>query len=133
MKEKHRSSPEIRILLAEDNHNWQQLVDRIVTELGGTLVLTVDTLEEALAAIVLMEKLQIDLAILGGNLGAFEDGNPDAVAMLEAMAVHAPTVKTVGLSGDTIPGADVDLGKQNVDQLETTIFELFTEPETTQE
>ena len=119
---------ERRVLLAEDNKDWQKTIAGILKDVGATLVLTVETLEEALAATVLMKKLQIDLVILGGNLGEYKDENPDSAAILAALAAQESSVKTIGLSADKTPGVDRDVQKWRANTLlEPTIIELLSD------
>ena len=124
----YQTKVERRVLLAEDNKDWQKTIAGILKDVGATLVLTVETLEEALAATVLMKKLQIDLVILGGNLGEYKDENPDSAAILAALAAQESSVKTIGLSADKTPGVDRDVQKWRANTLlESTIIELLSD------
>ena len=135
MKENLPPNHEYKVLLAEDDKDWVETVTRVLEDVGVTVALTVGTLEDALHGIALIKTLEIDLVILGGNMSewpTFENGNPDALTMLEAIQQNAPEVKTLGLSADAMPApVTVDLRKQNGDQLADTVLELFTKPEST--
>lgn len=103
------------MLLAEDNRDWINTFESMAEELGFNLVLSVETLEEAMAAIVLAEKLMIDLIILGGNLGGkFKEGNTDARALLNKLAELGYRIPTIGFTGEYI-NRYVPEGEKKVD------------------
>lgn len=137
MKENFPPNHEYKVLLAEDNADWVRTVTKVLEEIGMTVALTVGTLEDALHAVALIKTLEIDLVILGGNLDSWpphKDGNPDALAMLQAIQQHAPEVKTIGLSADSMPApVTVDLGKKDANQLGDVVLDMFTTPPTSQE
>lgn len=122
---------EYKVLHAEDSTEWAEVVKHIVESVGATLALTVTSLEEAMAAIVLIEKLGIDLVIVGGSLGDFKKNNEDAYAILEALRAKAPHIKTIGLSGhpDPIEGVTLDLGKHRATELGDAILSVLTAPQ----
>ncbi|NCS97155.1 MAG: response regulator [Candidatus Pacebacteria bacterium] len=124
---------EYKVLLAEDHPEWIAIVKSIVEDIGGTLALTVTTLEEAMAAIVLIEQLGIDLVILGGSLGDFKEDNEDAYAILDALKAKDSSIPTIGLSGHPfgIDGVTIDLSKGRATQLGNTILSVLTAPENT--
>jgi CheY-like chemotaxis protein len=118
-------SQDLRVIHIEDDPQWQDIVREAVEEIGATLVLTLDTMEEALAAVILMEKLKIDLVILDGNLTEGEYKGDEARKILEMMAQRGVSATTIGFSGSSIKEADIDLGKGKATELKETITSLI--------
>jgi CheY-like chemotaxis protein len=121
-----QNKPELRAVHIEDDPQWQDIVTEILEDVGATLILTLDSMEEAEAAIILMEKLKIDLVILDGNLTDGDFSGDDATRILELMGEKGSLATVIGLSGSSLRETDIDLGKGNIVDLSTTITGIFS-------
>lgn len=88
------------------------------------MVLQATTFRDALAGTDLLEKLQIDVAVLDGNLTPGEDSGDEGRALLSAIRERAPGVKIVGMSAVGMRGTDVDLGKNKVEEIGGVVTNL---------
>ena len=115
-------SPEkARVFVAEDNKTWQKIIAEYITAAGHEVILTATTLEEAEEAIVKFSELGIQVAILDGNLGEYSYESSDGRYLLSLIRKNSPDVKTIGMSAISVPGTDIDLGKENARDLGKTI------------
>ena len=113
-----------RVFLAEDDPGWQERIKRWLGRSNHQVILTAQTLTQALQEINQFEQMGIQVAILDGNLSTFAN-NSDGQRLAAAIREIAPQVKTIGLpSLGTIPGVDVDLGKARVQEVGKVVTEL---------
>ena len=118
-------SPErAKVFVAEDADLWQRMIKRILADSGHQVVSSATNLKEALAAIDKFAELEVQVAIIDGNLDDFEISGRDGQAVLTAIHKVAPQVKTIGLSRDRVCGVDVDLGKENGIDLGKTVTKI---------
>lgn len=112
-----------KVFVAEDDPGWQARIQRYLARSNHQLVLTAQSLPESLAAINRFQELQIQVAIIDGNLDNLK--GTDGIELAQAIKDRAPNVKTIGFSAlDKIPNTDVDLGKANIGKLGETINNL---------
>ena len=101
-----------RVFIAEDDSTWQDMLGEMVEDAGHTVVGRATNLKDALEKTKHIEG-KVDVAIIDGNLDPDESGGYDGQAVLQSIRKNAPSVKTVGMSGNSVRGTDVDLGKAN--------------------
>ncbi|MDO8620867.1 MAG: response regulator [Candidatus Levybacteria bacterium] len=118
-------SPErAKVFVAEDNEFWQKIIKRSLADKGHEVVLSATNLEDALAATSKLVKLGVQVAIIDGNLNDYEANGHDGQIVLAAIRKAAPQVKTIGLSGNSVRGVNVDLGKDNFTDLGKTVTKI---------
>ncbi len=118
-------SPEnARVFIAEDNKNFLDIIQEYLEEAGHSVVLKANTLTDALAGVDNLEKLGIDVAVLDGNLDEWETKGYDGQEVLRAIRATAPRVRTIGMSGNKFPNADIDLGKDKVENIGDVVTKL---------
>jgi len=118
-------SPErARVFVAEDNERWQSMIQDLLEDEGHSVILSAGNLEEAMAAVERLNELGVQVATLDGNLNEHDTSGYDGQSVLNAIRAKAPKVKTVGLSILSVPGVDVDLGKDNCVDLGKVVKEL---------
>ncbi len=118
-------SPEkAKVFVAEDDETWQKFIKIYLEEAGHSVVATARTIEEAMEIIEKLEEMGIDVAVLDGNLNEDEYKGFDGMAMLRKIRDTAKNVKTVGMSGNSVPGTDVDLGKRKVSEIGKVVTNL---------
>lgn len=105
-------SPErAKVFVAEDDKRWQDIIKSLLTDAGHSVVLTAQTREQALGAVPQLKELGVQVAIIDGNLNPHDSNGADGQALLAAIRAQVPGVKTVGMSGNTVGGVDVNVGK----------------------
>lgn len=108
-------SPEkARVFIAEDNKDYQSFLKEFLEEAGHTIVACATNLPDALRLVKRLGELSVDVAVIDGNLNEYDSDGHDGQSVLRAIREHAPRVKTVGMSGNSVRGTDVDLGKANL-------------------
>ncbi len=118
-------SPErANVFIAEDHKHFADIIEYFLKEVGHSVVLKAPTLEAALASIDRFEELGVNVAVLDGNLNEEEIDGYDGQEVLEAIRKKFPHVKTVGMSGNSVPGTDLDLGKSNVKKVGDVVSKL---------
>lgn len=118
-------SPEkAKVFVAEDDSSWQEIIEEYLTEAGHTVVAKATTRDQALSTVSQLKKLGVDVAIIDGNLNDYESEGYDGQAVLRAIKDKAPNVKTVGMSGNSVRGTDVDLGKLNAQKIGKVVKDL---------
>lgn len=118
-------SPEkARVFVAEDDSTWQDMIKEFLEMAGHSVVARATTLPEALNTVKRLDKLNVDVAIIDGNLDESESRGYDGQAVLRAIREHAPRVRTIGMSGNSVPGTDVDLGKRNLQNIGDVVTKL---------
>ncbi|MBI2196085.1 response regulator [Candidatus Daviesbacteria bacterium] len=113
-----------RVFAAEDDPDY---LDTMKIELGikgHTLALTATTLEEALKAIETFPTAGIQIAALDGNLKRGVKSGSDGRQMVAAIRNISPSVKIIGMSGESMEGVDIDLGKDRIYELGKVVTEL---------
>ena len=114
--------PEARVLIAEDDPMiLKDMKDRLV-EAGHMVVSEATTLNEARAMISRIQRLEEQhsrdkvVFVLGGNLGGWlrpdHPQNDSQILLRELRDAGLGDIKTVGYSGNEIPGVTLDVGKQ---------------------
>lgn len=118
-------SPEkARVFVAEDEDFWQDAIKHMLERGGHSVVATAKTLPEALAATKRLQDQKVDVAVIDGNLNEDDTSGSDGQAVLKAVREHAPKVKTVGMSGNSVPGTDYDLGKADYVEIGKVVKKL---------
>jgi len=111
-------SPEkAKVFVAEDDQDWQSIIKEYLEDAGHTVVAKATNIEDALATVAQLSQMGVDVAVLDSNLNDYESKGYDGQAVLRAIREKAPNVKTVGMSGNSVSGTDVDLGKRNARDL----------------
>lgn len=113
-----------RVFVAEDNPDWQKHIEEILNRAGHSVVARATTLGEGLKIIEQFGELQIQVATIDGNLGEDDTSGYDGRALVAAIDRLAPDVKTIGMSGLSVSGVTVDLGKGNIRQLGEAVTNL---------
>lgn len=105
----------IKVFVAEDDSDWNKLYIQALKSAGHKIVANARTLEKALAAIETLGAL--DVAVVDGNLSPEYTQGKDGTKIAEALKKKFPNIKVFGVSRSGFSGADVNLGKDNVDRL----------------
>lgn len=113
-----------KVFVVEDLADWQEGIKGTLETGGHSVVDSARTLKEALDKIPLLEGQGVQVAIIDGNLTEGDTSGRDGQTVLEAIRTHAPSVKTIGLSGPPIPGVDVNVGKTRFGNLESAVREI---------
>ncbi len=106
-----------RVFVAEDDKDYQWLIEHNLIEAGHSVVLRAETFNDAVRAIGQFGELGVQVATIDGNFTPNDTSGFDGLLLVEAISRLAPQVKTVGLSGSGIQGVTVDLGKEQLDIL----------------
>ncbi|MEK9143152.1 MAG: hypothetical protein AAB481_00795 [Patescibacteria group bacterium] len=119
-------APHANVFVAEDDPKWLELIKDKLEAAGHSYAGEATTREEAIRQIPTFREKNINVVILGGNLGDFVFGGDspdnDSVVMLKAMREAGyEELPTIGLSGVELTGVTVDLGKMEVSQLGETV------------
>lgn len=118
-------SPErAKVFVTEDDDRWQQSIKSILERAGHEVVLSAKTRAEALAAIERLNELGVQVATLDGNLSNWDTSGADGQDVLSAIRATAPHIKTVGMSGLTVKGVDVNVGKAKATDLGKVVTDL---------
>ncbi len=113
-----------RVAIIEDITPWQRVIAHHIEVAGHKVVDRARSLEEALALVKKLKALQVDIVTLDGNLTLGEGSGKEGRTILAEIRKNAPKVKIIGISGDPMPQADVDLRKENVRNLGDAIARL---------
>lgn len=113
-----------RVFVAEDDEQWQIMIEDILNEAGHSVVLKATTLDEALKAAEQFEELKVQVATIDGNLSPDDVSCYDGRALVAAISRFAPDVKTIGMSGLSVRGVTIDLGKRNAIKLGEVVTNL---------
>jgi CheY-like chemotaxis protein len=113
-----------RVAIIEDITPWQRVIARHVEIAGHTVVDRARSLDEALALVKKLKALQVDVVTLDGNLTLGEGSGKEGRTILAEIRKNAPKVKVIGISGDPMPAADIDLGKERVKDLADALARL---------
>lgn len=113
-----------RVFIAEDAPEFLGAFERKLSFAGHTVVATAKSLPEALDVIKTFEELNIQVAVLDGNLDPNDQSGYDGRALVAAIGRLAPNVKTIGMSGSVVEGVTIDLGKRNYSELGETVTNL---------
>lgn len=113
-----------KAFIAEDDPRWQEIYKNILEKEGHEVLLTAANRVEALAAVEKLNELGIDLALIDGNLNKYDSNGADGQAVLAAIRTKAPNVRTVGVSGLSVPGADVQASKTRIEKLGEVVKNL---------
>ncbi len=118
-------SPEkARVFVVEDDIRSQILLKYLLVAAGHSIVLTAETRQQALEAVTQLKELGVQVAIIDGNLNPYDGDGADGQAVLAAIRVQAPEVKTVGMARFSVRGVDVDVGKINLAQIGEVVRKL---------
>ena len=113
-----------RVFVAEDEPDWQAEVREVLEKAGHWVVATALTRSEGLTIVAEVEELGVDVAAIDGNLSQPDTSGGDGQAIIAAIRELAPSVKTVGISLNTIPGADANTQKSNIGTLGKIVNDL---------
>lgn len=113
-----------RVFAAEDDPDFLDTIKIVTENKGHSVPLTATTLEDALKAIQGLFQEGIQIAVLDGNLQKGVKTGSDGCQMIAAIREAAPDVKIIGMSGQSMEGVDIDLGKDRISELGRVITEL---------
>lgn len=118
-------SPEkAKVFVVEDDKFWQMAIKGVLEDAGHSVVASATTLDEALVMVEQLKEMGVDVAVLDGNLDPDEYQGFDGQTVLRAIQEKAPEVKTIGMSGNSVKGTDIDLGKGNAVELGEVVSNL---------
>lgn len=124
-------SPEhARVFLAEDNAVYRLIIERQLIKAGHNLLLTADSLSSALQKIKLFEGLDINTALVDGNLDAQDITGKDGEALIAAIRKYAPDVLIVGVGASEVRGADTNVVKSTITSDSKKLSSMVRELET---
>jgi CheY-like chemotaxis protein len=118
------SPQEARVSLIEDDSDEQELLKKYLERCGHTVVLSANSLPEALSAVKRFNELKVDVAVIDGNLNEEDTSGNDGQEVLRAIREQAPQVRTIGFSASKMDGVDIYLGKQNGSSIGQVVSDL---------
>jgi RNA polymerase sigma factor (sigma-70 family) len=86
---------DIRALIVEDDHSWQQILTEILTDTG----LSVDSASNLQEAVRLIKDSPHRMAVVDLSLAGSDHRNNDGLRILEALGRQDPTCRTILLTG----------------------------------
>ncbi|MBU2577895.1 response regulator [Patescibacteria group bacterium] len=106
-------SPEnARVMVVENDEDWQKWIEWYLNEKGHEVALTAKTRKEALKKIETdMVKKGVNVVTIDGNLEPNTSSGVDGQAVAKAVRETDPNVKIVGVSVGFVRGADVNVPK----------------------
>jgi len=108
-------SPErAKVFYVEDDPNHGFLIEKFLELSGHDVVGSATNISDALDAVNKFGELNVDVAIIDGNLSSFDSSGNDGQIILRDIQEKYPNVKTIGMSANRFPGVDIDLGKENL-------------------
>jgi CheY-like chemotaxis protein len=110
-------SPEnARVFVAEDDADFQLIIRTSLEEEGHKVVIAATTRKEALEDVKYLKDLGIQIGIIDGNLSGSKSGK-DGRDLIRAIRETKSGIITIGISGNKLPEADFDFGKDNLNSL----------------
>ena len=113
-----------RVFAAEDDPDSLDNIKMALEAKGHTLALTATTLEGALEIIQAFPQEEIQIAALDGNLKKGVKSGSDGRQMIAAIRNISPSVRIIGMSGESMEGVDIDLGKDRIYELGEVVTKL---------
>lgn len=113
-----------RVFVAEDDPDFLDTLKLELESAGHTVVLSASTLESALEAIQTFPELGVQVASIDGNLERGVVSGSDGLQLVATIRNIAPNVRIIGMSSKSIPSVDVDLGKENLENLGEVVTNL---------
>lgn len=113
-----------RVFIIEDNPDIRDIEREILEKEGHVVVGEADNFEDALAAVDEFKNLRVQVATTDGNLSGGEYDGSEGRAIIQKIKRRAPGVKTLGLSNDEMPDADIDLRKKKIFDLGKVVTDL---------
>ena len=113
-----------KVFVAEDDPDFLDTLQFELEDAGHTITLTATSLESALSAVGNFQELGIQVAIIDGNLKQDVYSGVDGRQIVSAIRSVVLGVKIIGMSANSIPGVDVDLGKARVQEVGKVVTEL---------
>ena len=100
---------EAKVFVAEDDPDWQEVIEEILKGDGHIVVARATTRIQALEIAKQLSSLGANVATVDGNLNPNDSDGYDGRAVVSAIREHAPEVTIVGFSGNRsgVPGADI--------------------------
>jgi ActR/RegA family two-component response regulator len=86
---------DVRALVVEDDHSWQQILSEILTDAG----LTVDVAENLEVAVARLSAAPYRLAVVDLSLDRNDHHNQDGLRVLDAVRHHTPACVSLLLTG----------------------------------
>ncbi len=118
-------SPEkARVAIIEDDPDYISTLTELIEMGGHTVVATATSLEAAKALVKRFKELGVQVATVDGNLSEWDDKGVDGRSIIAAIQQFSPQVKTIGLSSNSMPSADLDLGKRDSYRIHEEITRL---------
>lgn len=108
-------SPENAIVaLFEDSDVAQFIVEVQMKNAGHEILIKAKSFPSALQKIELFKRLEIDVALVDGNLDAVDTSGKDGEALAAAIKEKAPGVIIVGVGADPVLGAHTNVVKSEI-------------------
>ena len=108
------TAEDIRIVIFEDDPDWQEMSQMMLQMLGVTVVAVVDNVLSATQDIIpQLESWGVTHALLDGNFSRRSDGS-EGQLLAEQIRNQAPGVTIIGFSGGSQSYVDIPMGKTNM-------------------
>lgn len=121
-------APEAKVALFEDDRAIRDFIKHDLEKAGHKVVVEAGSLQEALDALKTLRAHDVQVVILGGDLGSgnLEPASPynDSQIILKTMRAMELGLKTVGMSNLWVEGVDIDVGKDNLRDLSSAVTKL---------
>ena len=113
-----------KVLIAEDTKQFQKLAGIYLESEGHTVVERITSLEEWVGTKNRLKEMRVTVVVLDRQLGDTDKNGIGGVTILQDIKLSGLPIKTVGISSNTIPGVDVDVGKTNISSLGKVVTRL---------
>lgn len=113
-------SPEnARVMVVEDDEDWQHEIRESLQEAGHSVVLTATTRDEVLDKIKReMIESRVNVVTIDANLEPNTSSGEDGQAVAKAVRETAPSIKIVGVSiAGIVRGVDTNVPKHEIEVL----------------
>ena len=108
-------SPEhAKVFIAEDDEDYTEMYEEVLQEGGHVVVRKAATLKEAMSTIEELEKGDINVALVDGNLNEFDSSGKDGARVTKAIKEKDANVTVIGVSGLSAPWADKSVRKYDI-------------------
>ena len=112
----HVSPENTKVFHAEDHSMVRRTVSIVAERLGGhSVVATATSYEEALEMIDQLDELDVNVAIIDGNLTKGKNTGEEGAAIAHLIKEKHPHITTIGLSLNPVEGVDIMIEKGSDD------------------
>ena len=102
---------EPRVVIIEDDGDWQSVFSRVLEGMGCLVVGTAVSMETALELVARLGEQQVDAVLLDGNLSQDAHDGSEGKQLAEKIRMEAPGVKIIGVSAENQSYAHGNIGK----------------------